>query len=156
MLMQFYEWVYESFRPEPWGEVWSEVLAGNSKTRANTVEKDVCFWFVTDPYIPQERNLPPYPRVLEQLNGSGAKLSIQINRIWCCGISTSSKPFPMRESAFPSTRWTKHLRTIWTRLSVLSGGFRQCGSSTMRASAPPALFPPFSLALPMSRPSSTG
>ena len=74
--------------PEPWGtfldvKYWPEIP--HPRKYAG---KRLFIGSVTDPYNPQEETYRRTRALLEQLQDSGAEISIATNPIWCCGIWT--------------------------------------------------------------------
>lgn len=63
--------------PEPWGEFLDVKYWPNIKTPGKYAGKEVFFGSVTDPYNPQEEEYGRTRALLEQLQGSGIKISIQ-------------------------------------------------------------------------------
>jgi radical SAM mobile pair protein B len=63
--------------PEPWGEFLDVKLWPEIKEPKKYAGKELFFGSVTDPYNPQEETYQRTRTLLEQLQGSGVKLSIQ-------------------------------------------------------------------------------
>ena len=104
--------------PEPWGEFLDVKYWPAIKDPGKYAGKGLFVGSVTDPYNPQEETYRRTRALLEQLQGSGVKLSIQ-----------TKSDLVLRDldliKAFPSTRWMRPSGRIWTRRPASSAGFQQ-------------------------------
>ena len=72
--------------PEPWGEFLDVKYWPEIRKPEKYAGKELFFGTVTDPYNPQEEQYRRTRSLLEQLQGSGVKITLKRSLTWFCGI----------------------------------------------------------------------
>lgn len=115
------QYCYASFmkrftnHPEPWGDFLDVKYWPAIKNPQKYAGKELFIGSVTDPYNPQEEIYGRTRALLEQLRGSGAKISIATKSDLVLRDLDLIKVFPMPVCPGRLTRWMKLSARTWTR-----------------------------------------
>ena len=140
--------------PEPWGEFLDVKYWPELRKAEKYAGKEMFFGTVTDPYNPQEEQYRRTRTLLEQLQGSGIKLSIQTKSDLVLRDVDLIRTFPEARVGFSINTLDEDFRADMDRAVSIE---RRLAATSMRlASAPPALSPRFFRASPTFRRSSAG
>lgn len=103
---------------EPWGKFVDIKHWPDIKNPQKYAGKDLFIGSVTDPYQPLEETYRRTRALLEQMQGSGCKITIATKSDLILRDLDLIKTFPMPVYLGLSIRWTKHSGQTWTMQSA--------------------------------------